>query len=178
MKSFFEQIDISVSKWVLKNLSFPILRKVIPFINRGEIFAIILLGLSLVDQVVYPLFGFLYTGICAYLNDRLILLIKKKVYRKRPSIKLLDKPNNHPDLNHSFPSAHAANSMLVAVILCSEFQFSFILYFFSLFAGIGRLLTLHHFLSDIIGGWLIGLGFGVLSIFLMKYIKEFWILLV
>ncbi|MCX7999042.1 MAG: phosphatase PAP2 family protein, partial [Leptospiraceae bacterium] len=139
----------------------------------GEVFAVILLGFSFLDQVVYPVIGLLYTGMVAYLNDRLILMVKKRVSRRRPSLRLLDKPNNHPDLNHSFPSAHAANSMLVATILCNEFGYSFVLYFFSLFAGIGRLLTLHHFLSDILGGWLIGIFMGSLGLWVFRFIKEF-----
>lgn len=172
MKFFFERIDILVSEWVLRNFSYIHLRKFIVLLNRGEVFAILIIGLSLVDQVVYPILGFVITGIFAYINDRLILMIKKKVHRRRPSLRLLGKQNNHPDLNHSFPSAHAANSMLVAVILCNEFGFHWVLYLFSVLAGLGRLLTLHHFLSDVLGGWGIGLSMGIAGVLLTRYIKE------
>lgn len=172
MKTFLENLDIQVSKWVLKNFQSSPFRKITVLLNRGEVFAVILLGFSFLDQVVYPVIGLLYTGIVAYLNDRLILLIKKKVSRRRPSLRLLDKPNNHPDLNHSFPSAHAANSMLVATILCNEFGFHFLLYFLSFLAGIGRLLTLHHFLSDILGGWIIGLIMGGIGLWVLQCIRE------
>lgn len=105
----------------------------------------------------------LFTGVFAFITDRLVLLIKKIISRKRPLLSVSGKEDKNPDMKHSFPSAHAANSMVVVVILVLGFHLPGYFFLFPLFAGIGRLLSLHHYVSDVAGGWIIGGGIGILA---------------
>ena len=76
--------------------------------------------------------------------------------------------DSNPDMKHSFPSAHSANSMTALFLLVAGFQFPPAMLAFSFLAGIGRLLSLHHFFSDVMGGWLIGLMVGMLGLSLLN----------
>lgn len=111
-----------------------------------------------------------YTGIVAYANDRFVLFLKKLISRKRPLVTVAGKVDGNPDMKHSFPSAHASNSMTAALILVYLFGFPEWFLLASLMAGIGRLLSLHHFPSDVLGGWVIGTCFGSLGLFLGRWL--------
>lgn len=172
MRSFVEAIDIQIAEWIHSRFQKESFRSFLSRINRGEVFAFLVIPAIFLSGLGNPWLALVFTGALAFWNDRLILYIKQKVSRKRPSLKVLGKPNNHPDLNHSFPSAHAANSMVVATILCLEFGMTPVLFLLSFLAGIGRLLSLHHFLSDVLGGWTIGFGMGVLGIVILRLILQ------
>lgn len=95
-------------------------------------------------------------------------MLKKKISRQRPLITVIGKVDANPDMKHSFPSAHSANSMTVLSILVFGFTFPPFILLFSFMAGIGRLFSLHHFFSDVIGGWFIGMIIGLLGISLLN----------
>ncbi|TGM19065.1 phosphatase PAP2 family protein, partial [Leptospira stimsonii] len=98
---------------------------------------------------------------------------KKLIARKRPLITVAGKVDSNPDMKHSFPSAHAANSMTAVLILVFLFKFSPALILISFLAGFGRLLSLHHFVSDVIGGWIIGSIFGAMGLFFGSALLRF-----
>jgi membrane-associated phospholipid phosphatase len=172
LKELIESIDIRLAERIHARFYKDSIRSFLSRINRGEVFAFLVIPAIFLSGLGNPWIVFLFTAMMAYWNDRLVLIIKQKISRKRPSLKVLGKPDNHPDLNHSFPSAHAANSMVVSTILCFEFGLTPILFLLSFMAGVGRLISLHHFLSDVVGGWLIGLGMGFLGIGLFRIILQ------
>jgi membrane-associated phospholipid phosphatase len=92
------------------------------------------------------------------------LFVKKSVSRGRPLVSVAGKTDSNPDMKHSFPSAHSANSMVVVIILVFAFKVNPLIFIFTILAGIGRLLSLHHFISDIIGGWIFGFMIGILGV--------------
>ena len=164
MISLFEKWDIFLAEFIFKHIKNSKLDFFLSKTNRGEVFIFLILYLLYTSDSPYILSTILYISIFSFLNDQTVLWIKKKISRKRPSLKIMGKENNHPDLNHSFPSAHAANSMTACVLLYGIFYQPPLIFLFSVLAGVGRMLTLHHFLSDILGGWLVGAVYGISGI--------------
>lgn len=166
--------DFIISTWIQTHLPTEKLRKILGRINRGEVFFILLLPYLILSDTFQPFFlAFLYIAIFAYTNDRLVLFLKKKFERGRPLVKVAGKIDSNPDMKYSFPSAHSANSMVVVVILVFAFSLSPWLFLFTFLAGIGRVLSLHHYPSDIIAGWIWGAilgGFGVFFWFFLSKI--------
>jgi membrane-associated phospholipid phosphatase len=134
-------------------------------INRGETVALIFFPIAF---YVHPwkeaLWMLLFASVITYFNDRMVLFVKKLTSRKRPLVRVLEKVDTNPDMKHSFPSAHAANSMVFLCILWLGFSYPWYVIILSFLAGLGRLLTLHHFLSDVLAGWLIGFIIGFVSV--------------
>ena len=149
-------LDLAVAGFIMRNIKNPLLDRIMSRINRGE--SLFLILLVYIGWNPPPDWGWmtLHVGVIAFVTDRLILFIKKTAARKRPLVTVVGKTDQNPDMKHSFPSAHAANSMVVVLLLVLVYQFPPVFLVFSIFAGIGRLLTLHHFVSDILGGWALG----------------------
>ncbi len=164
MISLFEKWDIFLAEFIFKHIKNSKLDYILSKINRGEVFILLILCLLYGNGSPHLLSTILFISIFSFVNDQTVLWIKKKISRKRPSLKIMGKENNHPDLNHSFPSAHAANSMTACVLLYGIFSQHPLIFLFSLLAGVGRMITLHHFLSDILGGWLVGAVYGISGI--------------
>lgn len=168
MKEFLQNLDIQMAEYISRNIKNDTLDRILSRTNRGEVMGFLVIPPLFLSGIPDPWFALLFTLVITFLNDRAVLVIKKKISRKRPSLKILGKENNHPDYNHSFPSAHAANSMVVAVVLVVLFQQTPFLFLLSLIAGVGRLISLHHFLSDVLGGWVIGTIFGIFGVLLFR----------
>ncbi len=175
MRSFIEIVDIHIAEWIHLRFQNESFRSFFSTVNRGEVYAFLVIPAIFFSNSKQAWLALAYTGLVTFCTDRLVLFIKQKVFRMRPSLKVLGKPNTHPDLNHSFPSAHAANSMVVATILCFQFQVTPLLFLLSFLAGLGRLLSLHHFLSDVLGGWMIGFGIGMIGIFIYNLFLQVFI---
>jgi membrane-associated phospholipid phosphatase len=167
---FIDKVDLKVSEFILENIKNPKLDRFLSKVNRGEIFFLVFLISCYLKEISWKEFGllFIHVGSVTFFTDRFILLIKKKISRKRPLIRVMEKKDSNPDMRHSFPSAHAANSMISISLMILFYNFPFYLLCFSLFAGIGRLLSLHHFLSDVIGGWSIGFSICILNFIVFK----------
>ncbi|MBK8395087.1 MAG: phosphatase PAP2 family protein [Leptospiraceae bacterium] len=171
------QIDLAISSFIRDRVKNKTLDKILSRVNRGES----LLFVLLVSFFFYPnnnfyelTILFLHVGIVSYITDRLVLILKKTISRKRPLIRVMDNQDKNPDMKHSFPSAHAANSMVSIFILVTVYQYSPLYFILSIFAGIGRLISLHHFLSDIIGGWGIGFLIGLINLGVM-FLFQFYL---
>ncbi|TGK11079.1 phosphatase PAP2 family protein [Leptospira stimsonii] len=175
MIQLVDKIDFSLSTWIRANLHNPRLNHILSKINRGEVFLIILLPFLFLknDLPIAWYWVLLFTGTVTYANDRFVLFLKKLIARKRPLITVAGKVDSNPDMKHSFPSAHAANSMTAVLILVFLFKFSPALILISFLAGFGRLLSLHHFVSDVIGGWIIGSIFGAMGLFFGSALLRF-----
>ncbi|TGK28046.1 phosphatase PAP2 family protein [Leptospira gomenensis] len=170
-----DKIDYSLSTWIRENLHSPKVSSALSKVNRGEVFLVILLPfLFFKSDLPFAWYWVLaFTGAVTYANDRFVLFLKKLIARKRPLVTVAGKVDSNPDMKHSFPSAHAANSMTAVLILVLLFQFPPALILVSLLAGVGRLLSLHHFVSDVIGGWIIGSIFGLTGLFLGNALLRF-----
>jgi len=167
------QIDLTISRFIHDNIKNKTLDRILSRVNRGEtlLFILILSFFFYTEHKFYIVF--LHVGIITFLTDRLVLFLKKTISRKRPLIRVMQNEDKNPDMKHSFPSAHAANSMISIFILVTAYNYSPYFFLFSLFAGIGRLITLHHFVSDILGGWTIGLLIGFLNLGIMALLTSF-----
>jgi len=157
----FDQI---ISTWVRETFPTSEIRKILGKVNRGEVFFVILLPFFWFSETFVP-FGWAlcYLGFLTFLTDRTVFLLKRLISRRRPLLSLAGKIDSNPDMRYSFPSAHAANSMVVVVILIFSFSFSPWFFLFPVLAGIGRILSLHHYPSDVLGGWILGGIFGSLG---------------
>lgn len=169
MLQFIDSLDLKIARWLSEKVKNPILDSFLSRVNRGELFVVFILYL-LYDTGDLFIRSVIFLSILAFINDRTVLVLKKRISRERPSIQVLGKENNHPDLSHSFPSAHAANSMVAVILLVFLFHQSPYLFVIPVLAGLGRMITLHHFLSDVLGGWLIGLFFGVFGFFSYQFL--------
>lgn len=169
MTKIIQKLDTSLAYYVHSKIKNKRLDRVLARINTGELMVLLLL-----PYMVYihgwdfwkPL---VHVSITAFLTDILILFLKKTTSRNRPFIGIMGHTGEHPDMKHSFPSAHAANSMVAVTVLILGYDYSYYFFFLSILAGIGRLITLHHYLSDVMGGWLIGFLMGILGYFI-KYL--------
>ncbi len=87
-------------------------------------------------------------------------LLKLMIARPRPAIEWLI----YVDAKAlCFPSAHAVNSMALAVLLARWFEMSILWYLpLPLLIGASRVLANYHYPLDVIGGWTI--GFAVASL--------------
>ncbi len=174
--SFLSRADYATANFIREKIHNPTLNRVLSRINRGEMTLLIIIPYLIYAEtnhsLPYPWWIVIpYAGLVAYTNDRFVLFLKKRISRKRPLITVVGKVDSNPDMKHSFPSAHASNSMTAALILVYLFGFPQWFLAISLMAGIGRLISLHHFPSDVIGGWVIGTFFGGLGLLL-----GFWLL--
>lgn len=171
IKSLLGRADYAAALFIREKIHGPRLNRILSRINRGEMMILIVIPYlayaAWKNILPYPWWIVLpYTGIVSYANDRFVLFLKKSIARKRPLITVAGKVDGNPDMKHSFPSAHASNSMTASLLLVFLFGFPEWFLVLSLMAGIGRLLSLHHFPSDVLGGWLIGSGFGLLGLLL------------
>ncbi len=158
------QIDLAISKFIHDKIKNKKLDKFLSKVNRGESLGFILL-LSFFFYTEYKFYWvILHVGLVTFIADRFVLFLKKTISRKRPLIRVMNNEDKNPDMKHSFPSAHAANSMVSIFILVTVYHYSPLFFAFSIFAGIGRLITLHHFLIDILGGWAIGILIGLINL--------------
>jgi len=170
-RNLIEKIDYYIAVYIQNHIRNEKLGWWLSRINRGEVFFLVLVGILsyfFSFQASKIFICMLVTGLFAFVTDRLVLFVKKVISRKRPLLSVSGNRDKNPDMRHSFPSAHAANSMVVIVILILSFHLPPALLIFPVFAGIGRLLTLHHYLSDVIGGWLIGCLIGFLAFAMLE----------
>lgn len=170
MISLIDKIDIFISNFIHSKIKNKTLDKILARLNKGEIFFLIFLATCYYYISDWKTFGilFLHIGTVSVISEKSVLFIKKKISRERPLIRILHKDDPNPDMKHSFPSAHAANSMTVISLMVFIYSFSPYLLLFSLLAGLGRLFSLHHFLSDVIGGWLIGFFICILNVLIVR----------
>ncbi len=171
--------DLAISNWIRNNLHSQNLSRVLSKINRGEILGAILIPSIIIifwnrEGLESPYFIIIFLMVFAYSTDRSVLALKKFFSRKRPLVQVMGKQDANPDMKHSFPSAHSANSMVVLFLLVFIFKCSPWIFVLSLLAGIGRLLTLHHFVSDVLGGWIVGILWGGIGFWSYSALKGFY----
>lgn len=163
MIKVIDKTDHVIAGFINSKISSRSLNRILSRINRGEtLLLVVIISLFFYRDVnLYVLLP--HIGIVAYITDRMVLFFKKWAARHRPLISVAGGVDQNPDMKHSFPSAHAANSMVVTAMLVLIYGFSPWFILMSIFAGVGRLLSLHHFLSDVLGGWVFGFFVALLN---------------
>jgi len=164
-------LDISIFRFIFSLSGFSSL------INALAVFLAKYLPIFLVLAVLVFIFKqkpwkekwlvFIFSGLCLILSRGILTeVIRFFYYRPRP-FELLGITSLIPESGASFPSGHAAFLFALALVL---FYFNrrwgiwfFILAFLN---GLARIFTGVHWLSDILGGFLIAL----LSFFLIKFL--------
>lgn len=153
------KLDHTISVWIRETFPTESIRRVLGRWNRGEVFFVLILPVLIFWSPEFTPFGWALGYVClvAFLNDRMVLVLKRTILRGRPLVSVAGKKDDtNPDMKHSFPSAHSANSMVVVLLLILAFSLHPWILIFTLASGIGRLLSLHHFFSDVLGGWVVG----------------------
>ena len=86
----------------------------------------------------------------------IVYFLKNSVARPRPFITLPDVRVLTPEKNFSFPSTHAAQSFMAAVLLSKFFKYYILLFAIALVVCFSRVYLGVHFVSDVVAGAIIG----------------------
>lgn len=104
-----------------------------------------------------------------FINEIILkMALKKWINRPRPfvvdsSIKVLGSKIENP----SFPSGHVSSITGLATVLFLNFPLIWPLgIIFLILIGFSRIYNGHHYISDVIGGLVIGIGYGLIGLFL------------
>ncbi len=79
-------------------------------------------------------------------------------------------------VSYSFPSNHAANIAAVMLLLSLSFRrWTGVFVVWALMVGFARIYLGHHYPSDVLGGFVIGLGAGGIAWWVSRRLMEKWI---
>lgn len=171
-KSWFTQIlklDDDLSHKVRIAEQPGLLRNIAAFLGHSGDSWFWLAGL-LVMIVISPVWRYLATVefIAIFITATLVLGLKFTIRRQRPEgewgqIYRKSDP-------HSFPSGHAARGLLIGVIALAigPAWLGWLLIVWGPLVGIARVAMGVHYISDILGGWVVGLGMSSLTIFVVS----------
>ncbi len=174
------QIDKSLFYFINTNLSNPITEAIMPIITHTIfwipffcIFCLYQFWNAYKNKQYRGLFCILSVLVGVVICDQInSTLLKELISRPRPchiltDINLLVACGS----GKSFPSSHAANSMVsVIIILLYYKRHKYWLPLLSLLVGISRVFVGVHYPLDILFGWLLGIGIGFGVYFLMEYL--------
>ena len=107
-------------------------------------------------RAVAMIFGILVTAV-------VVLLVKFTVRRARPEGEWGQVYRKTDP--HSFPSGHAARALMLAVLafLLGPSWLGVLLLVWALLVGLARVATGLHYVSDVLAGWILGLGMGFVA---------------
>ncbi len=169
MLTFLNNIDQTILFFIQNNFHFPLIDKImILFTTAGNwgLIWIIISILLLLNKKTRNI-G-IVTLIALFLSAIFVeVLLKNIIQRPRPFIAfpsfhiLVSKPNSF-----SFPSGHTASSFAVGYVLVNYFKkFSLLIWLVAILIAFSRLYLALHFPSDLIGGVVLGLICGKLSLY-------------
>ncbi len=89
----------------------------------------------------------------------LVAVLKKIVARPRPDYML--SVSAVPFSRYSFPSGHATMAFLMAILLSKYYpRYTYVFYSIAVLVGLSRIYLGVHYLSDVVGGAVLGLAIG------------------
>lgn len=163
-------LDHTVFEWMLFHLNPVWLTRLSNFLVQDSTLGIIAAGLWIFyftknkKMAIYLLITLL---IALGVSDASASLLKKFFTRMRPvtAYEIFYNP-----FTFSFPSAHATNSMTLAMVLWRHFEKGkYYFFILPLVVGVCRVISHYHFPGDVLGGWFFGaiLGGVIGSVWLM-----------
>ncbi|MCL2039310.1 MAG: phosphatase PAP2 family protein [Bacteroidetes bacterium] len=176
------QIDRNLFYFININLSNPITEIIMPILTH-IIFWIPIFGIFCLFQIwnafkykqyrgLFCILGVLVSiVICDQISSA---LIKELVSRPRPCHTLTDiNLFVNCGAGKSFPSSHAANSMVAVIIILLHYRkHKYWLLLLSLLVGVSRIFVGVHYPLDVLCGWLLGIGIGFSVYFFMGYLNR------
>jgi undecaprenyl-diphosphatase len=123
----------------------------------------LLLGIFLVSGS-WRLF-FIILALAIFVTAALVLVLKFTIRRQRPAG---DWGQVYRETDpHSFPSGHAARGLLIGVIALglAPAWLGLVLITWGPMVGLARVAMGVHYISDVLAGWVLGLGMGLLTLF-------------
>jgi len=176
MKEFFFGIDKALYSFINGTLSNPVLDLVMRFFSAWPWPGILMLITFAVllpryrSQLILP---FLLSAIAVGISDGLAGMIKDIVMRERPFLVLPSVNTPETSSSFSFPSAHASNTFAFAVGMYYYLRkpaLAFII--IAAIVSFSRVYLGVHYVSDVIGGALLGAGSFFMVNTIFKKIKE------
>jgi undecaprenyl-diphosphatase len=176
MNQWLYGIDKGITDAIHFGLQNKFFDAIMPFITRlGDIgFIWIVISIILICTKKYRKVGMaslLAISISTILTEG---IIKHLVERVRPIIAYpIDNPLIKLPTSSSFPSGHTASSIAVAYVLSTYIK-RYKFYFISLavLIGFSRIYLYVHYFSDVLGGAVVGLISGILSVYIVRKISE------
>ncbi len=185
--SIFDSFDMSVFTFFgeqIQNATMNIVAEFITFFGGSE-FVIPMAVLGLVLSFFKKTRKFGMSVLFAVLVGTLLtnLVMKPLFARPRPYVYYADNPlfmswyefaGAHIESDKSFPSGHttAAFEIGVALFLVFNKKYSWIFPVFSALVGLSRIYLMVHYVTDVLGGVLVGTFAGIAGYFIMKAIMK------
>lgn len=144
------------------------LRRIAQFIGHtGDswYWGVLLLSVILFAPPVYKYWATV-SLIAVVIGAALVLTIKFTFKRSRPAGEMgMIYRKTDP---HSFPSGHAVRSMMLGVIALgiAPTWLGILLIIWAPLVGIARVMIGVHYLSDVVAGWILGIIFGLITIWI------------
>ncbi|WP_238885147.1 phosphatase PAP2 family protein [Clostridium sp. YIM B02551] len=177
---FINYIDLGTIDFIKNNLDNKFFDTIMPvFTNLGNGGLVwIIISIFLLTQKKYRKIG--VVTLVALLVTYLVgeIGIKNLVRRERPfmsihEIKLLIKAPS----GFSFPSGHTASSFTASTILSSYFKkYRAIIFSLAIIIGFSRIYLMVHYLSDVLGGAVLGIGMAILIKYIFKKFEKNYLL--
>lgn len=185
--SIFDSFDMSVFTFFgeqIQNATMNIVAEFITFFGGSE-FVIPMAVFGLVLSFFKKTRKFGMSVLFAVLVGTLLtnLVMKPLFARPRPYVYYADNPlfmswyefaGAHIESDKSFPSGHttAAFEIGVALFLVFNKKYSWIFPVFSALVGLSRIYLMVHYVTDVLGGVLVGTFAGIAGYFIMKAIMK------
>ena len=185
--SIFDSFDMSVFTFFgehIQSAAMNIVAEIITFFGDSE-FVIPMAVLGLILSFFKKTRKFGLSVLFAVLVGTLLtnLVMKPLFARPRPYVYYADNPlymawydfaGAHIESDKSFPSGHttAAFELGVAMFLALNKKYSWIFPVFSALVGLSRIYLMVHYVTDVMGGVVVGVVAGVAGYFIMKAITK------
>ncbi|WP_294375645.1 phosphatase PAP2 family protein [uncultured Clostridium sp.] len=175
MRKFIEKYDIKIAKYINSHYQNKILDKLMKFFTYLGNFGLLWIGISIIFILRNESrkTGFMLISSLLVTTIMGEGLIKHIVKRKRPFVKLnmCDKLIIGTPSTYSFPSGHTASSFAAsAVFFAINSEISILIVIIATLIALSRIYLKVHYVSDVIGGAIIGFLLGNITVYIFNII--------